>query len=1006
MAGPAQIKATVTKMLLLAVRQRQWLWLAVTIGLALAALAASRARYTSNLAGLFPAGSETARTAQVLADSGMTQRLWVDIQAPGPAELEAATPWLDQIAANLAAVPGITRVDFRFRRQPLAEALAALTPCLPQIVSPDDIRTHHNPEQIVARAWKMLAQPTVGAIAMLREDPFGARTRLLLKLQTLRRLSGLEFSEDHPFMATPDGSRAAMLLATTIPYSDGKGARRLLADLNRVLADAPDGFTCHLLGPHNHTVGNEDVLRRDLTVVSVLSGLFLVALFFVVYRGSPQAFWIPFFPLAGSLAATGLAALLWPDLYLFVIGLGGGLIGLAVDQGIHAYAAFRGRMAPRRLAGLAGPLLAATVTSAGSFALAMTTGSPALIQLGLFAVISLLLSLTLTFFLLPTVLRPTHAKATFPAPRPSPRLDRAVIATWLFILVVASAAALAFLKTSFRFEAFDGAPETVRAQEADFQAAWQTSAQPALLIVTNNPAAKLEDWQQRLRDMETFAPTELWPAPATRAAHLARWRELDVDSLEQELATAAASSGLPAAFFSPFFTAIRTGLAQPPAHPPALVQSALNLMLSKQAGTLFFADEPELVNRVRTAARPAETDYAVVSPEAFKQMLASDFTGRLLRALAAAGVAVVLIVALFLRSLRLTVLALAPVVTTALVLGGFLAVTGIPLNLIIALAGIILTGLTIDYGIFAVQASQDGPGSGIPAAMGMSAATTVFATAALLFSKHPILFHIGLALTVGITVAYLTGLLVVPALLRLGKPQNRVPLLTFGLSAAILLSGCCSFQAAATPELTERLRQELTLWRQQAPRQARFQAKVTLSNVFASIPMLVAGEVNQEKGTIVLAGLSPTGARLFTIASQNGTVSQLDIASFFPQKHAKILRDLHQHFYHLLFFNTPELPADFRYRNRELLFTNAGPGQEPVQYRFSGTPLALQTKTRKGLLTTRWQCQYTSINRGEHGWQPGVSTARLAGSAFRCDLDFIRFTILAQPRPKLQPTPN
>ena len=1005
MAGPAQTKATVTRMLLLAVRQRRWLWLAVTIGLGLAALAASRARYTSNLAGLFPAGSETARTAQVLADSGMTQRLWVDIQAPGPAELEAAIPWLDQTATDLADVPGITRVDFRFRRQPLTTALAALTPCLPQIVSPDDILAHHNPEQIVARAWKMLAQPTVGAVAMLREDPFGVRTRLLLKLQTLRRLSGLGFSESHPFMATPDGSRAAMFLATAIPYSDGRGARQLLADLNQVLAGAPDGFTCHVLGPHGHTVGNEDVLRRDLTVVSILSALFLVALFFVVYRGSPQAFWIPFFPLAGSLSATGLAALLWPELYLFVIGLGGGLIGLAVDQGIHAYAAFRGRMAPRRLAGLAGPLLAGALTSAGSFALVMTTGSPALVQLGLFAVASLLLSLALTFFLLPTVLRTTSAKAAFPAPRPSLRLDHAALAAWLIILA-AAAVSLGFLKTSFRFEAFDGAPDTVRTQEADFQAAWQTNAQPAMLIVTKNPSAKLEDWQQRLPGMETFAPTELWPAPATRAAHLARWRELDLDNLERELAAAATGSGLPTAFFAPFFTAVRAGLAQPPAQPPALVQSSLNLMLSEQAGTMFFADAPELVNRVRAAARPGETDYAIVSPEAFKQMLAGDFTGRLFRALAAAGAAVVLIVALFLRSLRLTALALAPVVTTALVLGGFLAVTGIPLNLIIALAGIILTGLTIDYGIFAVHASLEGPGSGIPAAMGMSAATTVFATAALLFSKHPILFHIGLALTIGITTAYLTGLLVVPALFRLGKHQNRVLLLTFALSAAILLSGCRSFQTAANPELTERLRQELQLWQRQTPRQARFQAKVTLSNVFASIPMLVAGKVNLDDQTIVLAGLSPTGARLFTISSQNGTISQLDISNFFPQKHAKILRDLHRHFYHLLFFNTPELPADFRYRNQELLFTSPGPDQAFIRYRFSGKPLTLQAKTRKGLLTTRWQCQYTSINRGEHGWQPGVSTARLAGSAFRCDLDFIRFTLLDRHHHEPPSNPN
>ena len=806
-------------------------------------------------------------------------------------------------------------------------------------------------------------------------------------------------------MATLDGTRAAMLLATDIPYSDAPAGRRLLAAIEAGLADAPDGFRCQVIGPHCHTIGNEDVLRRDLTVVSILSAVFLAALFFIVYRGSGQALWIPFFPLAGSLLATGLTSLLWPELYLFVIGLGGGLIGLAVDGGIHAYTAFHGRMAPRRLAGLAGPLLASTTTSAASFAVVMTTGSPAMLQLGFFAAAALLASLALTFFLLPTVLRPTTKTALPAVPVASTRRDRVALAGWTLAMALAIGA-LGTLKTSFRFEAFDGTPQHVLAQEADFQAAWQTGAQPAMLIITGDIASRLEDWQQRLQGLETFAPTELWPAPHTRAAHLARWRQFDLQTLERQLAEAAQRRGLPASFYNPFFAAIRHGLDSPPAQPPPLIAAALGLMLSEQAGTLFFADAPGPISQVRAAARPNEAGFAIVSPEAFRQMLADDFAGRLLRALAAAGVAVILLVTLFLRSRRLTVLALLPVVTTAVALAGFLAWTGIPLNLIIALAGVILTGLTIDYGIFAVHAFREGSGSTIPAAMAMSAATTLFATAALLFSKHPILFHVGLTLTVGITTAALTGLFVVPALGRLGQSQNRGRLLTSGLIAAILLTGCRSLTPTPEQDLAEQLRRELRLWQEQTPRQTRFQAKTTLRNAFATIPMLVAGEINLDQQTITLAGFSPTGARLFTMASQNGDLNQLDITSFFPKKHAKILQDLHQHFFHLFFFNTPDLPDDFRLRNRDVTFTGPGPEARPIHYRFSGRPLVLAAKRQKGRLATRWQCQYHTIERLGRLWRPGAVSARLAGSAFRCEIDFIRFTTLAQPPPSPNPTPN
>ena len=150
----------------------------------------------------------------------------------------------------------------------------------------------------------------------------------------------------------------------------------------------------------------------------------------------------------------------------------------------------------------------------------------------------------------------------------------------------------------------------------------------------------------------------------------------------------------------------------------------------------------------------------------------------------------------------------------------------------------------------------------------------------------------------------------------------------------------------------------------------------------------------------------PTGAKLFTITSQNNAINQLKISNFFPEKHAKILRDLHQHFYHLFFFNTPELPDDFRLCDRELTFTSLGPDAKPVQYRFSGRPLVLAAKREKGLLTTRWQCQYHTIERFGRYWRPGVVTAKLAGSAFRCDLDFIRFTVLTQPPPNSHPNPT
>lgn len=125
------------------------------------------------------------------------------------------------------------------------------------------------------------------------------------------------------------------------------------------------------------------------------------------------------------------------------------------------------------------------------------------------------------------------------------------------------------------------------------------------------------------------------------------------------------------------------------------------------AAVLFFPDEPELVRAVRAAAA-GEPECAVVSPGAFEQMLADDFGGRFLKVLAAAAAGVLALAAFFFRSAALTFLAAVPAVTAMAVLGAVFALCGTALNLIVCFTGIMLAGLTIDYGIFAVYAAKGG----------------------------------------------------------------------------------------------------------------------------------------------------------------------------------------------------------------------------------------------------------------------------------------------------------
>jgi len=93
------------------------------------------------------------------------------------------------------------------------------------------------------------------------------------------------------------------------------------------------------------------------------------------------------------------------------------------------------------------------------------------------------------------------------------------------------------------------------------------------------------------------------------------------------------------------------------------------------------------------------------------------------------------------------------------------------------IAGIIVLGLCIDYGICTVYAHRRGMRRDMSHAMTLSALTTVLGAAVLLLARHPAFFSIGVMLVSGITAGYIYAWLVLPALQtlwpRLNPPEEE-----------------------------------------------------------------------------------------------------------------------------------------------------------------------------------------------------------------------------------------
>ncbi len=179
-------------------------------------------------------------------------------------------------------------------------------------------------------------------------------------------------------------------------------------------------------------------------------------------------------------------------------------------------------------------------------------------------------------------------------------------------------------------------------------------------------------------------------------------------------------------------------------------------------GWLSFAEDEELVNVL--------TGMPVVWDEIARLVLRAQFTS-----LMVAFILVAAMLATAYRRLRQTLVSLVPILLTVLTLLGFIAASGIQLNLLTAVISSIVIGVGIDYAIHFVAAinyaRRDGDGYVLAAIdragrpIVANALGIAVALSALWLSPLKIHSQVSMIMWVAMTVAALTALTVIPALL-------------------------------------------------------------------------------------------------------------------------------------------------------------------------------------------------------------------------------------------------
>ena len=794
--------AGMDRIVLLPVRQPVATMLVVLLITGLALLAWPQVRLQPDVSLLLPNEHEHVRIAQLLQDQSRPARtLWLLVhgepQVPGeplqePRDLRELVP---ELAMRLLRSPDVAAVTStrtqlfaewaeRFEQAPLWALADAQLLALQKALSPAGIDT------AVANLAADLADDPVAARELALRDPLGLRW--LLSGQD--RFAELGFEPGTDLLLLKGSMRAVLQLRGTSDAYDAEFSTRLMALVEAQLTEM--GLHAEVFGGYAVARADQTRLRADFGCASTWS-VVAIALYLVwVMRGLRLPMLVQLPAMLSIVWAIPFASLCFGALPTVAVAAVAVLCGLGVDFAIH-YAA-RYRQARLTMAhqdavqsvqrSTVPELLIDAATTAVTF-LAIGAGSDGgLRSFGLLLAIGLLGSVVLTIFALPVLLRwsgdrldPERSWLASLSDRwLGHRLARRVAAgvVVLALLGVAWLAAVG-IPLSAEAESMRPADDPVAAARAAIEQQLGFATVPVLALwPLSRDASPLLHGLEQLQasgDVRFWTGLERSETESGRRA-VAACRE-QLHGLLARVSERLDQAGLePQPFQAPLQELVARFAADLPAASALVVDyrraphRAVTVWPKMRLSLAEFGQLEQKLEQLSGSAVALHGGPSVLL--ALQELLSRD----LFRACGLALLLAVLMVTLWLRSLRYGLLALVPSGIGLLLTLALLQLTGLSLSMISFVAVPFVLGIGVDEGVHLVGHFRHGASQTGATGVGIvrTSIGTVLGFSSLLLAESPGLQLLGGIVAVGSILCMLSCLFVLaPILLRRQRDREE-----------------------------------------------------------------------------------------------------------------------------------------------------------------------------------------------------------------------------------------
>ncbi len=639
----------------------------------------------------------------------------------------------------------------------------------------------------------------IGAQKQITRDPLDLTSLIHAKLKYLKSSFAMSFKEGY-FLS--EDSRSILLIGVAKHHLiDGKHAEQMQKVLDKGFKNIlPAGIQPLVIGTLPHTLANKNSINHDLRTLVPLATFFLLALLVFGLR-SYRALIVCVIPFLAAPSAIGITNLIHGKIGGLALGFGIVLIGIAVDFSIHLYLALRyGEDSHNSILRRIGkPILLAALTTTSVFIVLLFSHVPSHNQMATLALFGILLAVLLTYLIIPVIvvdkkqnIKPPSFFNRFNSSLPQSNAT-VVLAFWL-LFILSGIFCWSTLQYQGDLQALDMKNDSILATEQQFKKTWKQQGEQGFLIAQGN------NLQEALRrNSQIYSSLKqsglsfqsiggVLPSLATQAENFQKWHafwEENYANLKNRFQIHAEKQGFAPHAFSPFFSWLKSDMK--PLELPTLKKSPLGPVVHSMINDGKNQKQPDkpsylVTTTVDTSAGlippllelDSREGITLVSNSKWRIKIEKILKRDIFQLTLGAGVLIVFIVISIFRNTRKVLGVLAPVLSALSSMAIFSYINGAELNMMHLLMGIMVIGLSVDYGIFIVCSIRNRPSPISLAAVSICAASSLIGFGVLSFAQHPALQSLGQTVLIGIGAAWPTAIWITPCIVGFSlKRTNR-----------------------------------------------------------------------------------------------------------------------------------------------------------------------------------------------------------------------------------------